>query len=52
MEELRRLTYADLDEAMYLGLQMTAEQLRSRGSEIDEHTLSAMGFFEERKKRS
>lgn len=52
VEELRRLTYADLDEAMYLGLQMTAEQLRSRGSEIDEHTLSAMGFFEERKKRS
>ena len=52
VEELRRRTYADLDDAMYHGLAMTAGQLRSRGSEIDEHTLSAMRFYEERKKRS
>lgn len=52
VEELRRRTYADLDDAMYLGLEMTAGQLRSRGSEIDEHSLSALRFYEERKKRS
>ena len=52
VEELRRRTYADLDDAMYHGLAMTAGQLRSHGSEIDEHTLSAMRFYEERKKRS
>lgn len=52
VEELRRRSYADLDDAMYHGLAMTAGQLRSRGSEIDEHTLSAMRFYEERKKRS
>jgi nicotinate-nucleotide adenylyltransferase len=31
VEQLRRLAYADLDGAMLLGLEMTAENLRSRG---------------------
>lgn len=32
VEELRRLVWEDLDQAMILGLEMTVEELRERGA--------------------
>lgn len=46
---LRELAYRDLDEAMCLGLQMTVDQLRSRKLKINENSLAALRFLQERK---
>lgn len=46
---LRELAYRDLDAAMLLGLQMTVEQLKARKLKINEHSLAALCFLQERK---
>ena len=38
MEELRRLVWEDLDQAMILGLEMTVEELRERGAVVHQNT--------------
>lgn len=48
VEELRRVTEQDLDEAVYLGLTMTIEQLKSSRREIDRNSGAALRWFEER----
>lgn len=45
VEELRRLTWTDLDAAMLLGLEMTMQQLREKGSQIGPDSLAAYGDF-------
>lgn len=49
VEKLRQLAGTDLDAAMSLGLEMTVEQLRSRNLEINENSLAALRFLQERK---
>ena len=49
VEELRRVTEQDLDEAVYLGLTMTMEQLKANRREIDMNSGAALRWFEERK---
>ena len=49
VQTLRELAYADLDEAMLLGLQMTVEQLKGRKLKINENSLAALCFLQERK---
>lgn len=49
VEELRRLVYSDLDDALYLGLRMTVEQLHRQNREIGPNTFAAIHFLEERK---
>ncbi|MBR6824961.1 MAG: nicotinate (nicotinamide) nucleotide adenylyltransferase [Oscillospiraceae bacterium] len=49
IEELRRQTWTDLDEAMMTGLGMTISYVRSRGAKVDPHSAAALGFFQERK---
>ena len=49
VEELRRLTEQDLDAAVYLGLTMTMEQLKSNHREIDKNSSAALRWLEERK---
>ncbi len=49
VEELRHLAFTDIDAAMVKGLQMTIEQLKSRQVEINEDSLSALRFLQERK---
>lgn len=46
VEELRRLVYENLDEAMLLGLRMSVEQLTSRGMQIDPNSLAALRSLE------
>lgn len=48
VEELRRLTWYDLDAAMMLGLRMTARQLTEKHAQIDPNSLAALRFLEER----
>ena len=50
VEKLRSLANSDLDEALYLGLQMTMEQLRQRKKDIGPDSMAALRFLEERKK--
>lgn len=50
VEELRRLTETDLDEAMLLGLQMSVEHVLSGGAKVDPHSLAALRFLQERKR--
>ena len=38
VEELRRLVWEDLDQAMILGLEMTVEELRERGAVVHQNT--------------
>jgi nicotinate-nucleotide adenylyltransferase len=38
VEELRRLVYEDLDQAMILGLEMTVEELHERGAIVHQNT--------------
>ncbi len=47
--ELRRLALCDLDGALALGLQMTVDQLTARKLEINENSLAALRFLQERK---
>ena len=51
VEELRRLTEENLDDAMYLGLTMTMEQLIANRREIDKNSSAALRWLEERKQR-
>ncbi len=46
VEELRRLTWTDLDAAMLLGLEMTMQQLREKGSRIGPDSLAAYQYFQ------
>ena len=46
VEELRRLTWTDLDAAMLLGLEMTMQQLREKGSQIGPDSLAAYQYFQ------
>ena len=45
VEELRRLSYEDLDRAMALGLSMSVDDLTARGVEIHRMTEQAMSFY-------
>lgn len=47
VEQLRRLTFQNLDEALHLGLQMSVNQLNRRGLEIDPNSLAALHSLEE-----
>lgn len=42
VEELRRLAYQDLDQAVILGLSMTVEEMAQRGVPVHSNTLSAL----------
>ena len=48
VDELRRLTYKDLDAALHLGLQMSVEQLNRRGLEVDPNSLAALHSLEDK----
>ena len=50
VERLRSLANSDLDDALFLGLQMTMEQLRQRKKDIGPNSMAAIRFLEERKK--
>lgn len=50
VEKLRSLANSDLDDALFLGLQMTMEQLRQRKKDIGPNSMAAIRFLEERKK--
>ena len=45
VEELRKLCYEDIDAAMKLGLEMSIEDIKERGSPIHEKTLEAYNFY-------
>lgn len=49
VEELRRLTEENLDDAIYLGLTMTMEQLIANRRDIDKNSSAALHWLEERK---
>ena len=49
VEDLRRLTYENIDEALLMGLRMSIEQLTKRGMEIDPNSLAALHSLEARK---
>jgi nicotinate-nucleotide adenylyltransferase len=42
VERLRELAFTDLDAAMLMGLEMTAEHLRSQGAEMGRHSIEAI----------
>lgn len=48
VDELRRLTWSELDAALMLGLRMTARQLTEKHAQIDGNSLAALRFLEER----
>ncbi len=45
VEKLRKLAYSDLDGALRLGLQMTLENLESRGLEVSPESQEALAFL-------
>ena len=45
VEELRRLSYTDLDAAMKLGLQMTLEHLNRQGAEVSPASQEALAWL-------
>ncbi len=49
VEELRTLTYSDMDGAMICGLGMSIAHVTGQGGIMDQHSLDAMRFFQERK---
>lgn len=49
VEKLRELAYRDLDAAMLMGLQMTAEHLRDQGAEMCVHSAEAIAFLTRKK---
>ena len=51
VEKLRKLAYTDLDEALLLGLTMTAEHLKRQGAIMGRHSLEAMAFLTQGKER-
>ena len=42
VEELRRLVWEDLDQAMVLGLEMSVEDLQGRGAQVHQNTWGAL----------
>ena len=52
VEKLRELAAADLDAAMLMGLEMTAEHLQRQGAIMGIHSLEAIAFLKERKDRT
>ncbi len=50
VEDLRRLCYEDLDEALLLGVRMSIEDLNERGVPIHENTQGAMDWVLEHRK--
>lgn len=52
VEELRALTWQDLDAAMIRGLEMSIAHVTGQGGEMDQNSLAALGFFQERKQHS
>ena len=51
VEKLRDLAYADLDEAMILGLEMSIEDIRSYGVEPHPRSREALEWFLSRRER-
>lgn len=51
IDELRALTYSDLDAAMLCGLDMSIAHVTGRGGIMDHHSLEAKRFFQERKQQ-
>jgi len=49
VEELRRLSYTDLDAAMKLGLEMTLEHLNRQGAEVSPASQQALEWFHKQK---
>lgn len=49
IDELRRLTWSNLDEALMMGLEMTMSYVRSQGARVDPHSAAALRFLKERK---
>ena len=47
-EELRRLVWEDLDQAMILGLEMSIEELKERGVPVHRNTLAALEDLQRR----
>ena len=45
VEALRELSYRDLDAAMLLGLEMSADEIAQRGKEVHHNTLSAIEYL-------
>ncbi|MBQ3378531.1 MAG: bis(5'-nucleosyl)-tetraphosphatase (symmetrical) YqeK [Clostridia bacterium] len=46
VEELRKLAFEDIDEAMKLALKMSAEEVRRNGKKVHKNTLEAIEFME------
>ena len=49
VEELRRLAHTDLDAALLMGLQMTADHLRRQGAQMGRYSLEAIEFLTQKK---
>lgn len=49
VEELRRLSYTDLDAAMKLGLEMTLEHLNRQGAEVSPESQEALAWLHSEK---
>ena len=49
VEELRRLSYTDLDAAMKLGLEMTLEHLTRQGAEVSPESQEALAWLHSEK---
>ena len=45
VEELRRLAYTDLDQAMLLGVESTIQEMEQRGVPIHKNTLAARDWL-------
>lgn len=49
VERLRQLAESDLDAALLLGLEMTADHLREQGAEMGRHSIEAIEHLKEKK---
>ena len=45
VQQLRRLAYSNMDEAVMLGLSMTLDMLRQQGREVSAKSREAMEFL-------
>ncbi len=52
VEELRELTFSDLDAAMIRGLEMSVSHVTGNGGIMDQRSLEALAFFRERKQHT
>ena len=52
VEKLRKLARTDLDAALLLGLNMTAEHLKRQGAIMGRHSVEAMAFLTQGKERT